>query len=233
PAMVLVLAALAALLVWRTSVASAVALALGLWVLLATVAHVGQRVAGGDGSLARRLRRQPPGYWGMIVAHAGVAVFTLGVALVKQGESAHDLRMQVGETRQAGAYQLRFVALERVDGPNFLAARARFEVTGGGEAATVLHPEKRFYPVQQMPMTEAAIARGFTRDLYLALGEAGKDGAWTVRLQNKPFMSWIWTGCLLIGGGGLLAASDRRYRRRKAASTTAPAFAPALATEAA
>jgi cytochrome c-type biogenesis protein CcmF len=79
-----------------------------------------------------------------------------------------------------------------------------------------LYPEKRFYTVQQMPTTEAAIDRGFARDLYVSLGELTKDGTWIVRIQHKPFMGWIWAGCLVIAAGGLLAAVDRRYRTRRA-----------------
>ena len=77
---------------------------------------------------------------------------------------------------------------------------------------SVLHPEKRLYTVQQMPMTEAAIDSGITRDLYVSLGDSLEGGAWLVRVQHKPFVDWIWVGCLIMGLGGLLAASDRRYR---------------------
>ena len=233
PAALALAGLLAALLAWRTSAMAAAALSLALWVLLTTLAHVWQRLATADGSLARRLRRQPAGYWGMIAAHTGIAVFTLGVALVKQGESTHELRMSVGEERSAGSYRLRFTALERADGPNYLGARATFELRAQDGTTTVLHPEKRFYQVQRMPMTEAAIDRGFTRDLYLALGEAGQDGAWTLRLQHKPCMGWIWAGCLMIAAGGLLAAADRRYRQHVRAAAAAGTLAPLPRREAA
>lgn len=218
PALVLVVTALAALLVWQTSAATAISLSLALWVLSSTALQVVTRIGSGQGTLARRLARQPVAYWGMIAAHAGMAVFVLGVALVKHGESSDELAMQPGETTVSGGYTYKFVSLERVDASNYVAARATFEVTRGEGAAVLLHPEKRYYTVQQTPMTEAAIDRGFTRDLYLALGEAGKDGSWSVRIQNKPFMGWIWAGCIIIAGGGLLAASDRRYRRSRTVS---------------
>jgi cytochrome c-type biogenesis protein CcmF len=96
-------------------------------------------------------------------------------------------------------------------------------VRNGEQLVTELHPEKRYYTVQQMPMTEAAIDRGWRRDLYVSLGEATPQGAWTVRIQEKPFVGWIWAGCLIIAGGGLLAAADRRYRvSGRAARQAAP-----------
>jgi cytochrome c-type biogenesis protein CcmF len=100
-----------------------------------------------------------------------------------------------------------------VQGPNYVAARGVFEVQpeGGGRSFT-MRPEKRLYKVQNMPMTEAAIDTGFTRDLYVSLGEALDDKAWTVRVYHKPFVDWIWGGSLLMALGGLLAVADRRYR---------------------
>jgi len=163
----------------------------------------------------------------MVVAHAGVAVFVVGVTLVKGTETADDVSLRVGATAQAGDYTFRFVSLDKFRASNHVGARATFEVTRAGQPVATLHPEKRFYTVQQMPTTEAAIDRGFLRDLYVSLGEQTKDGAWIVRVQHKPFMGWIWGGALIIGTGGLLAALDRRYRARRAA---APSTLPLAST---
>jgi cytochrome c-type biogenesis protein CcmF len=148
----------------------------------------------------------------MIVAHAGIGIFVVGVTLVKGWETSNDVSMHVGDSTSAGAYQFTFTELIKIDGPNYIAARGTFEVRSKNTAVATMHPEKRYFTVQQMPMTEAAIDRGFTRDLYVSLGEITKDGAWVVRVQHKPFVSWIWAGCLIIALGGFLAASDRRYR---------------------
>jgi cytochrome c-type biogenesis protein CcmF len=99
-----------------------------------------------------------------------------------------------------------------VRGPNYVAAQAKVVVTRDGAPVTILYPEKRLYVVQKMPMTEAAIDPGPTRDLYVSLGDPLEDGAWLVKVQHKPFVDWIWGGCLIMALGGLLAASDRRYR---------------------
>jgi cytochrome c-type biogenesis protein CcmF len=221
-----------ALLVLKTSWMVALGLALAAWLLLGTASE-----------LAKRLRQQPPGttwwarlasppsgYWGMILAHAGVAVFVLGVTLVKGLESASDHSLRVGDSATLGDYRFSFAELRRVDGANYVAARGRFDVSRDDVKVATLYPEKRFYVVQQMPMTEAAIDRGVFRDLYVSLGEAGKDGAWVVRVQRKPFMGWVWAGALLIALGGVLAATDRRYRSsarraREPAATAAPSSA--------
>jgi cytochrome c-type biogenesis protein CcmF len=229
--------ALAITLVWHTSPMVTAGLALSLWVLTTTLAHLLQRLRPGEGNAAqlwRSVRQQPLGYWGMIAAHAGIAVFVAGVTLVKHGETARDVSLQVGQSAVSGPYRYSFTGLEKSTGPNYIAARATFEVRADDGEMVILHPEKRYYTVQQMPMTEAAIDRGFTRDLYVSLGEPSQNGAWAVRIQNKPFIGWIWAGCLIIATGGLLAAADRRYRLRvgqratRATTATTVAGTPAL-----
>jgi cytochrome c-type biogenesis protein CcmF len=165
-------------------------------------------------------------FLGMCLAHAGIGVFIIGVTLVKSYEAERDLRMAPGESTTLGGYQFRFEGVSDAAGPNYVAARARVVVTRDGAPVATLAPEKRVYNVQKMAMTEAAIHTGMTRDLYVSLGEpvgetaggAGAKDAWQLRIQVKPFVDWIWIGCVLMALGGLLAASDRRYRvatRRK------------------
>jgi cytochrome c-type biogenesis protein CcmF len=218
---------LAAWLGWKVSPAVAGGLTLAVGILLGTALHLYQRLAQpGEGvQLRRHLAKQPLSYWGMLTAHAGVAVFVVGVTLVKGGEVSADAGMRVGDSIVSNGWRYSFTALNKVDGPNYVAARATFEVRSPDGKALLLHPEKRYYTVQQMPMTEAAIDRGFSRDIYLSLGEPTKDGAWAVRMQYKPFVGWIWAGCLIIACGGLLAASDRRYRlaRRSRTAASSPA----------
>jgi cytochrome c-type biogenesis protein CcmF len=180
------------------------------WILMAMAWHLAQRLRQGAGR--RRASLQPLSYWGMLLAHAGIGVFVVGVTLVKGTETSADVRMQLGDSAQAGGYTFRFASLNNVDGPNYSAVQAGFEVTRGVSHIASMKPEKRRYQAQDMPMTEAAIDRGLTRDLYLALGEQVNATTWIVRLQHKPFVGWIWGGCLLMAAGGLMAASDRRYR---------------------
>ncbi|MBA1272832.1 heme lyase CcmF/NrfE family subunit [Stutzerimonas azotifigens] len=158
---------------------------------------------------ARGLSRS---YWGMQVAHLGIAVCALGVVLSSQQSDERDLRMAPGDSLQMGGYSFIFEGAIHHDGPNFTSDKATIRVLKGDRQIAVLHPEKRLYTVQQMPMTEAGIDPGFTRDLYVALGEPLEDGAWAVRVHIKPFVRWIWLGGLLMGLGGVLAACDQRYR---------------------
>jgi cytochrome c-type biogenesis protein CcmF len=199
------------------------------WILLATASHLIERLrhAPVGTSLWRRIRSQPRSYWGMIVAHAGVGIFVLGVTMVKGTETSNDVNMHVGDTTSVGGYVFRFNDLQQVEGPNYTAMRGTFEVTHNGSKVATMTPEKRVFTVQRMPMTDAAIDRGFTRDLYVSLGEPAENGSWVVRVQHKPFVSWIWSGCIIIAFGGFLAASDRRYRlkARKRAEEVASAVA--------
>ena len=198
---------------------AAFSLGLGLWVLAGTGLHLVQRWRGAAGQGGHRL---PLAVWGMALAHGGIGLFALAVALGSQGGLQHEGRLRPGESIRLGPYQFQFLDLQQQPGPNYLAAYATFEVSVEGQHLITLHPEKRYYRVQQMPMTEAAIDRGGARDLYLAITDAQPDGSWGVRVQVKPWMNLLWASALLVALGGLLALGDRRYRRRSASAPADP-----------
>ena len=188
-------------------------LLLATWIIATAVLNVRERLTHlTANSIWTGLAGFPRSYWGMLLAHCGIAVFIVGVTFVKGFETEQDMRMNVGETATIGGYQFRFDGVQEIKGPNYQAGRGFFVVTKDGQPVTEMYPEKRFYPVQNQAMTEAAINTGFLRDLYVSLGEPLDDGAWSVRLYHKPFIDWIWGGCLLMAFGGVLAISDRRYR---------------------
>jgi cytochrome c-type biogenesis protein CcmF len=135
--------------------------------------------------------------------------------------------MRPGDTVELNGYVFKLDGVRPVQGPNYRASQARMTVTRDGKAVAVLRPERRVYTVQEQTMTEAAISVGLTRDLYVSLGDPLEGGAWLVKVQVKPFIDWIWGGCLLMALGGLLAASDRRYRLRVPARGRAGVEVPA------
>jgi len=186
---------------------------LAFWVFASSAVSVWERVGRGAGGVAARLRQQPRAYWGMVLAHVGVGVFIVGVTTVKGYEVERDVRMDVGDTVAVGGYTFKFEGTTEVAGPNYRASRGAVEVSRGGRVVETLHPEKRIYNAQQMPMTEAAIDSGLFGDIYVSLGEPVANGAWSVRVYSKPFVTWIWGGCILMALGGLLAILDRRYRK--------------------
>lgn len=164
---------------------------------------------------------------GMWVAHLGVAMFIAGVTGVRTHEQELDVRMAPGQTAELRGYTFRFEGTTPVQGPNYAAMQGRVTVLQGDDVLAELRPEKRVYQVQRNPMTEAAIHSNLTRDLYVSLGEPQDDGSWTLRLQVKPLIAWIWLGCVVMSLGGALAASDRRYRSaRRAAQRAGAAVAP-------
>ena len=166
-----------------------------------------------------RVRAQGGSYWGMQLAHVGVAVFVAGVTVVSGFQSERDVRMALGDTTEIAGYRFELERLGQAEGPNYLALVATLSVTQGGERIATLRPQRRTYTVSRMPMTEVAIDRGFTRDLYVALGDPVGTDAFSVRIHYKPLVNWIWGGCLLMAFGGLLAVSDRRYRTRASRQT--------------
>ena len=162
----------------------------------------------------QNLLAQPASFYGMVMAHLGVAFFIIGVTGVRGFESEQDLRMSVGSTAQLSGYDFELRALNPLQGPNYQAMQGQFIVKQNGQAIAMMAPEKRLYDSSQMPMTEAAISVGLTRDLYISLGEQLNERDWSVRIHIKPFVDWIWGGCFVMALGGLLAITDRRYRKR-------------------
>ena len=205
PAGIVALAAGVALplLAGRWSPLAALGLALAGWIAAAAILQLRDRL---------RTGKPGPSFWGMQLAHVGIAVFVIGVTMVKGYEDERDVRMDIGDTVAVGGYSFRLLAVNAVNGPNYRAARGEVELSRDGRVLRVLQPEKRNYLSSAMPMTETAIDTGLTRDVYVALGEALPDGAWAVRVYYKPYVDWIWGGCLLMALGGMVSALDRRYR---------------------
>ena len=214
----------------RFSALVGLGIGLAAWIIASAAVSLLDRVkhASSGAGIAARLASTPRAYYGMLLAHVGVAVFVVGVTLVKGYEAEKDARMAPGDTLALGGYTYRFDSVREVQGPNYVAARATITVTKGADTVATLHPERRVYRVQEMPMTEAAIDNGVFRHLYVALAEAVGDNAWIVRVHYKPFVAWIWGGCVLMALGGILAATDRRYRALSRAPQAA-AYAAALA----
>jgi cytochrome c-type biogenesis protein CcmF len=194
-------------------------LLLAAWVFTSTAVLLMQRSRGGATQLARSSRS----FWGMVLAHAGVGVFIVGVTMVRGYETERDVKMTIGDQVEVGGYRFTFRGVQEVAGVNYVAVRGDIEVRRGDGAPYTMAPEKRLYKVQRTPMTEAAIDSGLTRDLYVSLGQPVDDKTWTLRVQHKPFVDWIWGGALVMALGGLLAVTDRRYRvavRREAVGPT-------------
>ena len=219
-----VAATAAAVLAHSVGIVGTAGLAMAFWVVFSVGTDVVERLrpaggarAGAKSGVVHRARQIPRAMLGMWLAHLGIAVFIFGVTLVKTGEVERDVKMQVGDTTEVRGMVFTFRGVRDLPGPNYRAAQGLVDVTDGatGERITTLRPEKRFYPVSQQTMTEADINTGFTRDLYVSLGEPVDGGsAWILRVYVKPFVDWIWGGCLVMAIGGFVAATDRRYRAR-------------------
>lgn len=209
---------------WRTMLG----ISLAAWVVLTSFQLLAARLKDRHGgTTSSRLSTIPAAWWGMWLAHFGVGIFIIGVTLVGSIESNLDLRMKDGQQADFAGYTVKFRGVVEADGPNYDAMRATIDLSRDGRAIATLQPEKRVYRAMGMPMTEAALDIGVFRDVYVSLGEQLPEGDWIVSLHYKPFISWIWAGCIFMVLGGILAAADRRYRRL--AERSAPAGAAAHA----
>jgi cytochrome c-type biogenesis protein CcmF len=183
--------------------------ALAIWVMLSALLV----------PIARLRARQPmpAAVLGMVVAHFGIGLATLGITGVQSYKIEKDFALGVGDTATIADYDFRLAALRDVQGPNYTGIEADVEVSREGRPVTVLHPQKRLYNSGGNPMTEAGIEVGAARDLFAALGDELGQGRWSVRLQYKPLIRYVWLGAILIALGGAIAAFDRRYRVRATA----------------
>ncbi len=202
------------------SALTAVGLAAGFWVVITAVVDPVRQLSG-------RGPRLTQAAFGMSVAHLGVGLFVLGVTVTSSFGLATDQRIVPGETAVVGDYEIVFRSTEPITGPNYRGLRGEVIVQRGGKPVATLHPEKRTYDVRTSAMTEAGIDAGWSRDIFVALGDELGEGAWSIRLQYKPLIRFIWLGAIVMAIGGLIAGTDRRYRVRATAEAPAPATAPA------
>jgi cytochrome c-type biogenesis protein CcmF len=205
---------------------------LAFWITASTIAVIVQRLRQSpQRGLVAKLSANSAAWYGMIFAHLGIAVFIVGVTMVKSYGIEQNLTMTQGQTVAVGGYEWTFKGVTPVNGPNYSGVAGAIEMRRDGKLLETLRPEKRVYNASGMPMTEAAIDTGFLGDRYVSLGDPVSDqgiaGAWAVRIFIKPFVDWIWGGAFLMALGGFIAMSDRRYRlavkQRLAAMAGVPA----------
>jgi cytochrome c-type biogenesis protein CcmF len=197
-----------------------VGLIFGFWIILSALIEPVQRI--------RRGQKLTSGLLGMVVAHIGVGVFAIGASGVESYKIEKDVALKPGMTYSIAGYDFRFVSAADVAGPNYDAVRAEIDVSRHGKRVTVLRPEKRHFWVQQTDNSQAAISVGWARDLFVAMGNPLGAGAWSMRIQYKPLVRYIWLGAVVMAIGGVIAATDRRYRVRvEKRSTDAVAAPPA------
>ena len=194
---------------WRVSLG----LLLAFWIVATVAQNVWSRLRSGssEANFLAKLRTTSRSYYGMQLAHIGVAVFITGVTIVTSYQTEKDVKMDIGDTVSAGGYEFRLLNVSQLMGPNYRAVRADVQVTKNGEQIALMQPEKRAFTASQSVTSETAIDRSIWRDLYLSLGEQVGNGAWTVRVYHKPLVNWIWGGALLMAFGGAFAVADRRY----------------------
>ncbi|MEB8388346.1 heme lyase CcmF/NrfE family subunit [Rhodobacteraceae bacterium KMM 6894] len=226
PAMVLAVAVGA--LVWAMqsgrSALGPIGLMLGTWLVAGALIDLWTRTGRGQNRLGR-LTRLPRADWGKAVAHAGFGVTIAGIAGMLAWQ-AEDIRvLNVGEQVDLAGFTLALQDVRREQGPNYRATIGDFQLSKGNRDIAMMHPEKRYYPVADMPTTEAAINNGFLRDVYVVIGDPQLGGGWAVRTYYKPLANWIWGGAILMALGGAISLSDRRHRVAAGARKTAMAAA--------
>ncbi|GAB4213526.1 MAG: heme lyase CcmF/NrfE family subunit [Rhodoferax sp.] len=200
----------------------ALGLSLAFWIILASVQQIVQQLRN-----TAHVKLTPAAFWGMHLAHVGLAITVIGITMVKGYETEKDVRMTIGDTVMVGGYTFKLTGIDHRRGPNYNADVGKVELSRDGKVLRNLYPEKRAYFSTTMPMTEAAIDSGLTRDVYVSMGEkieGSSPEAWAMRVYHKPFVPWIWMGCMFMALGGMVAALDKRYRKAVSARQLASAL---------
>jgi cytochrome c-type biogenesis protein CcmF len=177
----------------------------------------------------RRLRQKQTltaGLLGMCIAHFGVGMFAIGASGVESYKIEKDVALKPGGSYAIAGYDFRFINAVDVRGPNYDAVEALVEVTRAGKRVAILKPQTRHFWVQQTDNSQAAISVNWARDLFVAMGNSLGDNAWSMRIQYKPLVRYIWLGALVMAIGGFVAATDRRYRSKVPVTAAAAAAAP-------
>jgi cytochrome c-type biogenesis protein CcmF len=187
-------------------------LLIAVWIAVSTLQNLVVRLRIHPQGMANGLRMQNASYFGMLTAHIGVAVFVFGVTMVTGFEEEKDLRMQAGNTSTLAGYELRFDGVKQTQGSNYTAAQGQITVSKNGQVLDIMQPEKRKYYSSEMRMTEAAIYSKISGDLYVSMAEPISASEWGIKVQYKPFVTWIWGGAFLIALGGFIAIIDKKYR---------------------
>ena len=191
---------------------AAITIALALWILLSAVRDIKNKVANKK-TLSAGLASLPLSYYGMQIAHLGVAIMVVGAALTSVYSTEKSVLLSPGERMSLGGYAFEFVGAKPITGPNFRGMEATLNVYRGDEFLRELHPERRLYLASGTPSTEMAIDAGFWRDLFVTLGEEKGAASWSMTIYVKPFVRWVWLGAIFMCLGGVVAAGDKRYRR--------------------
>ena len=202
-------------LIWamqtQNSSAGPLGVALGLWVICAPVQEIWQRMAHSKNRL-QSLKRMPLADWGKSLAHFGFGITMIAISAITVWEVEDITILTPGQTRNVAGYDITLRDVREVQGPNYISTMATIDVTHNGSLMGRIHPERRYYPVAQMPTTEAGILNGTWRDIYVVVGDPQDNGGWAVRSFIKPMANWIWGGAFLMALGGIISLIDRRYR---------------------
>jgi cytochrome c-type biogenesis protein CcmF len=190
-----------------------IATTLAVWIFVTTLVDLAAKVTIHK-TLGEGFKRLGLSYWAMVLGHIGLAFVIAGVTLTSAYSVERDVSMKPGETVALNEYQYRFDGVKTIRGANYSGHAGVVTVLKNDKQVTVLHAEKRRYDIGMQFMTEAAVDAGFTRDLYLALGEQLSQGAWSLRIYHKPYVRWMWLGGILISLAGFLVLGDKRYRQK-------------------
>ena len=214
------------------SIGAACGLALAAWLFAATLTELAERVrlAADPRGALRRALHLPRATWGMILAHGGMAVVIAGITGSNAWTAERIVDARPGDRIELAGYTIALDAVNQVSGPDYTATRADMRLMRGGREIAQLHPEKRFFPVENGSATGVAIRTNLLSDVYAVIGDPDGKGGYTLRLYWNPLVPWIWLGAAAMALGGLVSLTDRRHRvgaparrRREIAAATAQA----------
>ena len=202
-------------LIDRATVLAAFGIGLSIWLFCATLSELAGRIQLFRAPIIetlRKLRRQPRSSWGMTLAHGGLALVVAGMTASSAWRVESIQSMMPGDTALVSGFEFTLKSVQNIEGPNYTASRANFDVTNPASFKISLEPEKRIYVVSRQPTTEAGIYSTFLGDLYAVIGDPDGKGGYITRLYFNPLVTWMWFGTFIMVLGAGISLSDRRHR---------------------
>ena len=210
-----VVALLVLLMVDAGAFRAALGIAVGVWIVVGTIAELAWRAMlfrAPARVVLYRLRTMPGQAWGMTLAHAGIGLLVIGIIAASAWKQEVITSLKPGGSVRIAGMEVRFLGEDRARGPDYLAEQGRFAVFEDGRRIGELVSEKRsFVERRSMPTTEVGLMHFFTGDLYVAIGDRDSRGR-VVRVYFEPMIWLLWTGAALMFAGGLVSLLDRRFR---------------------
>ena len=145
------------------------------------------------------------------VSHLGFGLLILFIGLNHNFSKEYDVNIKTGEIKKLNNFDLKFKDLKLTNSQNYKSIIGNFELKDNDKNfIKELKPEIRIYQNPETLTYEASIKSTISNDYYLTMSNLQNSEYYNVKVQVKPFMSWLWLSVLIMSLGGFLRLFYKR-----------------------